>query len=91
MSTRDRDEIREAITNRLRRASGHLTKVTAMVVDDAPCVDVAQQLHAVHRAIAKAKEMYVLDHIENCLDEHTLEERSLAAIKHDLAKIARYL
>ena len=32
------------------------------------CLEVAQQLHAVERAIAQAKRMLIHDHIDHCLD-----------------------
>ena len=41
----------EAVAKRLKRASGHLHNVITMLEDDRECLDVAQQLHAVERAI----------------------------------------
>jgi uncharacterized protein len=40
---------------RLKRAEGHLRSVIAMIEEGKPCVALAQQLHAVEAAIAKAK------------------------------------
>ena len=33
------------------------------------CVDVAQQLHAVEKAISQAKRTLIQDHLDNCLEE----------------------
>ena len=33
-----------------------------------PCLDVAQQLHAVEAAVANAKRALIHDHLEHCLD-----------------------
>ena len=52
---------------RLKRASGHLTKVIAMIEAEESCERVAQQLQAVTSALLTAKRQYVTDHIENCL------------------------
>ncbi len=57
------------IVKRLRRAEGHLRSVVAMIEDGKPCLDVAQQLHAVEKAVAQAKRTLIQDHVENCLEE----------------------
>ncbi|MCA1769568.1 MAG: metal-sensing transcriptional repressor [Halomonas sp.] len=57
------------IIKRLNRARGHLQSVTQMIEDGRPCLDVAQQLHAVEKAIQQAKRTLVQDHIDHCLDE----------------------
>ncbi len=56
------------IVKRLRRADGHLHSVIAMIEGGRPCVDIAQQLHAVERAISEAKRVLIQDHIDHCLD-----------------------
>jgi DNA-binding FrmR family transcriptional regulator len=38
------------IVKRLRRADGHLQKVISMIEEGRPCLDLAQQLHAVESA-----------------------------------------
>ena len=43
------------IVARLRRAEGHLRAVIAMIEAEKPCLELAQQLHAVEAAVAKAK------------------------------------
>lgn len=54
------------ITKRLKRAHGHLAKVVSMIEDEKPCVDIAQQLYAVERAIVQAKRTLIHDHIDHC-------------------------
>jgi DNA-binding FrmR family transcriptional regulator len=56
------------IIKRLKRAEGHLRSIIKMIEDERPCVDVAQQMHAVEKAITNAKEALVRDHIEHCLE-----------------------
>lgn len=58
----------DEIKKRLKRAKGHLETVITMIEDERECVDVARQLHAVYKAIAAAKNVYIHDHIEHCLD-----------------------
>ena len=55
------------ITARLRRAHGHMAKVIAMLEEQAPCSDIAQQLFAVEKAITNAKRVLIHDHIDHCL------------------------
>jgi uncharacterized protein len=57
------------IVKRLRRAEGHLRSIIDMIETQRPCLDVAQQLHAVEKAIAQAKKRLIHDHIENCLEQ----------------------
>ena len=56
------------IVNRLKRAEGHLRKVIDMIEGDSPCLDVAQQLHAVESAISRAKAALIRDHLDSCVD-----------------------
>ena len=56
------------IVARLRRAEGHLRAIVEMVEAKRPCLDIAQQLHAVEKAIANAKRTLIHDHIDNCLE-----------------------
>jgi DNA-binding FrmR family transcriptional regulator len=57
------------LTNRLKRAHGHLAKITAMVAEDRDALDIAQQLQAVISALENAKTFLVAHHIEHHLEE----------------------
>ncbi|RUM98337.1 metal resistance protein [Pseudaminobacter arsenicus] len=57
------------IAKRLKRAEGHLRSVVAMIEAGRPCLDIAQQLHAVERAIGQAKKTLIQDHLDHCLDD----------------------
>jgi DNA-binding FrmR family transcriptional regulator len=57
------------ILKRLKRAQGHLASVIVMIEHGRPCVDLAQQLHAVEKALTNAKRELVHDHIEHCLGD----------------------
>ncbi|WP_238365511.1 metal-sensing transcriptional repressor [Mesobacterium pallidum] len=75
-----------ALIARLKRADGHLRAVIVMIEDGKPCLDVAQQLHAVEKAVANAKRALIHDHMDHCLDEdHSPADRD------ELKAIARYL
>lgn len=80
------------ISKRLQRADGHLRHVMTMMEEEKPCVDIAQQLQAVEKAICLAKRTLVYDHLDHCL-EHTVagmagpKDGALAEFK----RIARYL
>ena len=57
------------ILKRLKRAEGHLRSVIEMVETGRPCLDLAQQLHAVEKAIGQAKRTLIQDHLDHCLEE----------------------
>ena len=59
------------ISKRLRRAEGHLRAIIGMIEAGRPCLDIAQQMQAVEKAIAQAKKNLVQDHIEHCLEDIT--------------------
>jgi uncharacterized protein len=56
------------ILKRLKRADGHLHRIIAMIEEDHPCLELAQQLQAVENAIDNAKKALIHDHIAHCLD-----------------------
>ena len=56
------------IAKRLKRAGGHLKSVVEMIESGRPCLDVAQQLHAVEKAIGQAKRVLIQDHLDHCLE-----------------------
>ena len=64
------------IIKRLKRAEGHLRSLIGMIEAGKPCLDLAQQLHAVEHAIGNAKRELIHDHIDHCLDHAVGEEAS---------------
>ena len=78
-----------AIIARLKRAEGHLRSVIAMLAENRPCLDVAQQMHAVEAAISSAKRELIHDHIDHCLDGGG--EPSAAGLIGKLKQISKYL
>lgn len=57
------------IVKRLKRAEGHLRSVIEMFAAGRQCLDIAQQLHAVEKAISQAKRTLIQDHLDHCLEE----------------------
>jgi DNA-binding FrmR family transcriptional regulator len=55
------------MVKRLRRAEGHLRSIVDMIESGRSCLEIAQQLHAVEKAIATAKRTLIHDHIDHCL------------------------
>jgi DNA-binding FrmR family transcriptional regulator len=67
--TRHLHESHPAIVKRLKRADGHLRSIIEMIETGRPCVDIAQQLHAVEKAVAQAKKTLIQDHLDHCLED----------------------
>jgi DNA-binding FrmR family transcriptional regulator len=80
------------VIKRLKRADGHLRSVIVMIESGKPCLDIAQQLHAVEKAIAQAKKTLIHDHLDHCLEDAVgpLPQSDRAAID-EFRQIARYL
>lgn len=70
----------------------HLRSVIAMIEAGKPCVDVAQQLHAVEEAVGNAKRTLIQDHLDHCLEETVgaLPRTERQAID-EFKQIAKYL
>ncbi|MEO9611549.1 MAG: metal-sensing transcriptional repressor [Nitratireductor sp.] len=64
-----RHETHPQIVKRLKRADGHLRGIIEMIEAGRPCLDIAQQLHAVEKAVAQAKKALIQDHLDHCLEE----------------------
>jgi DNA-binding FrmR family transcriptional regulator len=80
------------VAKRLKRASGHLQNVIAMVESDRECIDIAQQLHAVERAVAAAKRTLVHQHLDHCLDDALQgQPRAVRLAMADFKDITKYL
>ena len=80
------------ITKRLRRAEGHLRSVIDMIEAGRSCLDLAQQLHAVEKAIGQAKKTLIQDHLDHCLDDaidQPVKERRRSI--QEFKAIAKYL
>lgn len=52
---------------RLKRAHGHLSKVTEMLKEQRPCGEVLQQLSAVIAALGTTRNQILKTHINSCL------------------------
>ncbi len=81
-----------AIVKRLKRADGHLRGIVEMIEAGRPCLDIAQQLHAVEKAIAQAKRTLIQDHLDHCLEDvvGTLSKNDRRSID-EFKDITKYL
>ncbi len=80
------------VVKRLKRAAGHLQSVIAMIEAGRPCPEVAQQLHAVVKAVDNAKTAFVQDHIEHCIDGGMdREPAQMRALLQELKDVSKYL
>lgn len=87
MSDQPRHSTHPKIINRLKRAEGHLRRVIGMIEEERTCHDIAQQLHAVEKAIVQAKRTLIHDHIDHCLDDAGGQHADISEFK----AITRYL
>lgn len=80
------------IARRLKRARGHLDSTVTMIEEGRSCTDIAQQLHAVEKAVCQAKRTLIQDHIDHCL-EHSLQasRKGQRDSLEEFRQIAKYL
>lgn len=85
-------ESHPGIIKRLKRAGGHLRSLISMIEAGKPCLDLAQQLHAVENAIANAKRELIHDHIDHCLDGAVKgDAKSARAALAEFKALSKYL
>ena len=68
MSVHQPHETHPEIVKRLKRAEGHLRSIIEMIGAGRSCLDIAQQLHAVEKAVGQAKKTLIQDHLDHCLE-----------------------
>ena len=80
------------VLRRLKRAQGHLKSIVTMLEESRGCLEIAQQLQAVEKAIVNAKKTLVHDHIDHCL-EHSVGEGARDADNaiREFKEITKYL
>ena len=80
------------IIKRLKRAEGHLRSVVAMLEEGRECLEIAQQLQAVEKAVSSAKKTLVHDHIDHCLERSVRESsRGADGTIREFKEITKYL
>ncbi|MDE3207700.1 MAG: metal-sensing transcriptional repressor [Pseudomonadota bacterium] len=80
------------IIKRLKRAEGHLRSIIDMLEQDRGCLDIAQQLQAVEKAISSAKKTLVHDHIDHCLNQAVqTDTKSATDAIEEFKEITKYL
>lgn len=77
------------IVQRLKRVDGHLRSIVTMLEQGRSCLDLAQQLHAVEKAVGNAKRELIHDHMEHCLDDGKGSDAK-SSLK-ELKQLAKYL
>lgn len=92
MKDQHRHETHPEIVKRLKRAEGHLRSIVTMIEDGRSCLDIAQQLHAVEKAISQAKKTLIQDHLDHCLEDAAgALPRAQRASIDEFKEITKYL
>jgi hypothetical protein NreA len=85
-------ETHPEIIKRLKRATGHLNSVITMLESGRTCLDIAQQLQAVEKAVSNAKKTLIHDHLDHCLDHAVKADREVSSdVIREFKEITKYL
>ena len=81
-----------AIIKRLKNAEGHMRSIVTMLEEGRNCLDIAQQLQAVEKAVQSAKKTLIHDHLDHCL-EHAVgvDGEAARAPIEEFKAITKYL
>jgi DNA-binding FrmR family transcriptional regulator len=61
------DPTRKAVSQRMASAAGHIKGIERMVNEEAYCIDVIQQIHAVQAALSKVSTLVLDNHLNSCV------------------------
>lgn len=85
-------ETHPEIIKRLKRATGHLNGVITMLESGRTCLDIAQQLQAVEKAVSNAKKTLIHDHLDHCLDHAVKANGEVSPdVIREFKEITKYL
>ena len=80
------------IATRLKRAHGHLARVIEMLENNRSCMELAQQLHAVEKAIGNAKKELIKDHLHHCVEDTSAAlPREVRGLIKEFQGVTKYL
>ena len=80
------------IVLRLKRAEGHLRSTIAMIEAGRNCGEIAQQLHAIEKAVTNAKKALIHDHVDHCLEAQSSSDAVAAKVTlAEFKEISKYL
>jgi CsoR family transcriptional regulator, copper-sensing transcriptional repressor len=57
----------QTVMRRLKSIEGHVKGVIRMVEEDAYCIDIIRQIHAVEAALNKVSSQILEDHLNSCV------------------------
>lgn len=61
------DNTKQAVSQRLASAGGHIKGIERMVQENAYCIDVIRQIQAVQAALSKISTMVLDNHLHTCV------------------------
>ncbi len=80
------------IIRRLKNAEGHIRSIVTMLEEGRNCLEIAQQLQAVEKAVQSAKKTLIHDHLDHCLDSAARADGEAAkAPIEEFKAITKYL
>lgn len=61
------EKTKAELLNRLRSIAGHVNGVVRMLEENADCIDMLQQMHAVQAALSKVAVCVLENHLRTCI------------------------
>jgi len=90
-SPADPDADRRALQLRLRKITGQLKGVEAMLEGHYDCAEVLNQLVSARKAVKSLAEKIIADHLEHCLTSHAPADQRRRQLKEVVTMLERYI
>lgn len=60
-------QVKKEVIKRLRSIEGHVRGIARMVEEDAYCIDIMRQVHAVQKALERVNALVLENHLNTCV------------------------
>jgi DNA-binding FrmR family transcriptional regulator len=84
-------ELRSDLLTRLDRTEGQLRGIKRLVIEEAYCIDILQQISAVRGALQKLALILLRDHLETCVTDAMVARNSSGKIKELIETLDRFV
>ncbi len=90
-SPADPDADRRVLQIRLRKITGQLKGVEAMIEGDYDCAEILNQLVSARQAVKSLAEKIISDHLEHCLAANSTADQRRKQLKEVTTMLRRYV
>lgn len=86
-----REEVKRALTVRVRKVAGQLRAIEQMIEDDRECSEILTQLVSARRGLKSLSEAVIQGHLRHCVCESRTNSEAQRKLRDLLTVLERYV